>query len=74
MSLTQERAEARGLAIKHGSIVYDFHISLEKGNNYYGFSEISFDLNTIPQELPLDFNGKVTRFVVNGSAFEIKTE
>ena len=74
MPLTQERAESRGLAIKRGSITYDFHISLEKGNNYSGFAEISFELNTIPQELPIDFNGKVTRFVVNGTATDVKAE
>lgn len=74
MALTQERAEARGLVIKRNSIHYDFHISLEKGNNYSGFSEISFELLSIPTELPLDFKGNVTRLVVNGHASEAKPE
>lgn len=75
MALTQERAEARGLVIKRGSIFYDFHISLEKGNTGYGgFSEISFELLSIPAELPLDFKGSATRLVINGSSSEIKSE
>ncbi len=37
MALTQERAEARGLVIKRGSIIYDFHIALEK-EKYSGLS------------------------------------
>jgi aminopeptidase N len=70
MALTQERAEARGLVIKQGSIFYDFHVSLEKGGNYSGFSEIRFELLSIPHELPLDFNGNVTRFIVNNEVLQ----
>lgn len=41
--------------------------------NYSGFSEITFDLVSIPDELPIDFNGKeVTRIVANHSSIEIK--
>jgi aminopeptidase N len=72
MALTQERAEARGLVIKQGSIFYDFHISLEKGDNYSGFSEITFELLSIPTELPLDFKGNVTRLTVNKEVTEAK--
>ncbi len=73
MPLTQERAEARSLVIKKGTIFYDFHVALEKGNTgYSGYSEISFELNNLPTELPLDFNGKVTRLVVNGQSTEVK--
>lgn len=62
------------MVIKKGSIFYDFHISLEKGNNYAGFSEVSFELLSIPTELPLDFKGNVTRLVVNGQASEAKVD
>lgn len=55
MPLTQEIAESRGLVIKKGSIAYDFHVSLSKGETYSGFSEISFELISIPKELPIDF-------------------
>lgn len=75
MPLNQEVAEARGLVIKKGSIVYDFHVSLEKGDTYSGFSEISFELLSIPKELPIDFDGKnITRLIVNKEVIEAKTE
>lgn len=38
MALTQERAEARSAAIKHGSIHYDLHVALETGTHYDGLS------------------------------------
>lgn len=62
------------MVIKKGSIFYDFHISLEKGNNYAGFSEVSFELLSVPTELPLDFKGNVTRLVVNGQVSEAKID
>jgi aminopeptidase N len=74
MPLTQERAEARGQVIKRGSIFYDFHVSLEKGDNYSGLSEISFELLSHPTELPIDFRGNVTRLFVNGHKSEVKAE
>ena len=72
MSLTQKRAQIRSLAIKKGTISYDFHIYLEK-EQYHGFSEISFELIAIPEELVLDFKGKkVTKIIINGKQSEIE--
>lgn len=42
MALTQKRAELRGQVLKKGSLYYDFHVSLQKGNAYTGYAEISF--------------------------------
>ena len=70
MALVQERAEARSAAIKKGSITYDLHIALHK-EDYHGYCETTFQLLSVPAELPLDFKGKtVTRVVVNGHATE----
>lgn len=67
MALVQERAELRGSVIEKGSISYDFHVSLQKGNAYTGYAEISFQLRQLPPELVLDFKGKeVTRLNQNG--------
>lgn len=71
MALTQERAEARGLVVKRGTISYDFHVSLSK-TGYDGYSEITFELESIPAELPIDFKGTVTRLVVNKTVSEAK--
>lgn len=73
MALTKERAEARFEVIKTGSITYDFHISVAK-ETFKGLSEITFDLVKIPQQLPLDFKGKIDKLVVNGSLIEVKIE
>jgi aminopeptidase N len=72
MALTQERAAARGLAIERGSIFYDFHVALEKGENYSGFSELSFNLLSIPEEFFIDFKGsKVESLIVNGESIAV---
>jgi hypothetical protein len=64
MALTQERAEQRSNVIRKGSIFYDFHIGLQKGDSYSGYSEISFELTSIPNELVLDFKGQEVRKVI----------
>jgi hypothetical protein len=48
MALTQQRAEARYAVLKQGSISYDYHINLEKGNHYDVLSELKFTLLTLP--------------------------
>ena len=64
MALTQERAEHRSNVIRKGSMFCDFHIGLQKGNSYPGYSEISFELPSIPNELVLDFKGQEVRKVI----------
>lgn len=66
MALVEERAALRGSAIKRNSIFYDFHVALQKGDTFSGYAEITFELNNIPEELPIDFKGKnVLRVVQN---------
>lgn len=67
MVLTQERAEARSEVIKKNSVEYDFHVALESGDNYSGYSELLFELITVPKELTIDFKGnEVARLLLNG--------
>ena len=74
-ALTQERAEFRGKSIKRGSVFYNFHVCLEKGENYSGYAEILFHLIEIPQELVIDYKGKeISRLVQNGESVPIKLE
>lgn len=75
MPLTKERAEFRSAHIKKGTIFYDFHVSVEAGTHYSGVSELSFELSTIPQELPIDFHiQEIKRIVVNGQTVNLKSE
>ena len=75
MALTQERAELRSKAIEKGSILYNFHVSLQKGDLYSGYAEILFRLSEVPQELVVDFKGKeVTRLFQNGENATVKLE
>lgn len=75
MALTQERAELRSKAIEKGSILYNFHVSLQKGDLYSGYAEILFRLSEVPQELVVDFKGKeVTRLFQNGEDANVKLE
>ncbi len=54
-ALTRQRAVARQIYIKKGSIKYTFHISFEKViDSYKGMAEIIFQLNQVPEMLHLD--------------------
>lgn len=69
MALVEERAALRSGAIKKNSVFYDFHVTLQKGDAYSGYAEISFELCHIPDELPIDFKGKtVSRVTQNAEA------
>lgn len=73
MALVEERADLRGKAIKRNSIIYDFHVTLEKGDHFSGYAEITFDLHHVPEELVLDFKGsKISKLVQNGKTIEAK--
>lgn len=72
MALVQERAELRGQLINKGSIFYNFHLCLQKGDAYTGYAEIVFDLLAPPEELAVDFKGReVTRIIQNGQVVEV---
>ncbi len=73
MALTQERAELRSSSIRKASIFYHFHVYLQRGDNYQGYAEITFDLLYAPNELVIDFKGKeVTKLIQNGEIIQPK--
>jgi aminopeptidase N len=73
MALTQARAEQRASVIRTNSVSYNFHISLQKGDSYSGYAELTFELDHLPAELVVDFKGKqVTRLLLNGEVVEPK--
>ena len=75
MALTQQRAEARYAVLKQGSISYDFNIILESGTHYNGLSELTFTLNKIPNELPVDLKSKdISIVVINGQETPLNYE
>jgi len=75
MALVQERAEQRSKVIKGGSISYNFHVTLQKGNDFSGYAEMSFELVEVPAELVLDYKGKdISRVVQNGEVVANKLE
>lgn len=60
-TLTLSQAQVRASLIKGNSISYHSHLTLHKGNNYEGLTNISFETNKIKTEeklLRVDFQGK----------------
>ena len=57
----------RSQNIEAGSISYNFHIALTRADGYSGYTELTFSLKSIPPKLTLDFKGKPTKVIQNGS-------
>ena len=75
MPLTKERAEFRAAHIKKGSVSYDFHLSVEAGTHYSGVSEINFELQSVPNELVVDFKGQdISKILVNQVPIDVKLD
>ena len=73
MALVQERAEQRSSVIQKGSVSYNFHICLEKGDLFSGYAELIFDLVKVPEELVIDYKGnEATKIIQNGEVIETK--
>ena len=70
LTLTQERAVDRFSYIRGGSIHYIYHIGfvgLDKSRSFTGLADITFELTSIPKQLPLDFVcSEFDDLIVNG--------
>jgi hypothetical protein len=60
-TLTLSQAQIRAQLIKANSISYNSHLTLHKGSNYEGLTNISFEAqtnSTSAEHLRIDFQGK----------------
>ena len=67
-SLSQIDSENRLKIVKKNSIEYNFHLTLHKGSQYDGLTNITFETTSLDKdkELRIDFQGKlVKRVLVN---------